>query len=543
MPLQNTVEIKPANIIQDKFIPATIQESFANIFKKFRENKVDPSDFWATLGRQDNGTISQAWTGSIVCSTVGSNSFTNRGRQIREEAEQLAALYGGPNPDSRVVTEKFISLRNLRFTINDVRARMMRLTVSLNPGEHALVFLQHTDLNDTKYDDGLFEYLFPEKEELMAGRKLVTYFFEMPAEAAAGQFQTVIKALCYKSPVSVNMAEADAQAEIRDKDTKYAVQLFKTDTNNFRELSEAEVTTEVQRDKKTLLLIHGTFSTTEGSYGFLYDVPGAEPMNTDRNWLKQQILSKKYEQVIGFDHPSVVDSPGENAAKLISLLAPGGKFTKTVDIITTSRGGLVGKNLVNDKQQTVMTIERVATVACANGVQWMTTGEGVGRIVGVIRKATVGPVAKSALVLVQLGIKIFLNQPGLKAMKKGEPSLVALLNDKPANPDMRYLPLCGNYDPKNTAHPAGWRIFDLLLDAALHNKNHDWVVETDFQVIMPDGFVAYQQPISYYRGIMMDTTHTRYFFDPMNTLAKKRILYYLHDDSDVRAAKTLPADF
>jgi hypothetical protein len=40
----------------------------------------------------------------------------------------------------------------------------------------------------------------------------------------------------------------------------------------------------------------------------------------------------------------------------------------------------------------------------------------------------------------------------------------------------------------------------------------------------------------------MDTTHLRYFYDPMNTKAKTRISYYLHD-ADVKSAKNLPADF
>jgi hypothetical protein len=40
----------------------------------------------------------------------------------------------------------------------------------------------------------------------------------------------------------------------------------------------------------------------------------------------------------------------------------------------------------------------------------------------------------------------------------------------------------------------------------------------------------------------MDTTHLRYFYDPMNTKAKTRIMYFLHD-ADVVSAKVLPSDF
>jgi hypothetical protein len=541
MPLQNTIAVKPANIIDDKFIPLTDQDSFGILFKKWFKKNATPEDFWGTLGRQDNGSISGAWTGQIVCSKQGNNSFTTRGLQIREEAKKLAELYSDQNPpDLSTVYEKFIALKDLRFTINDPRARMMRLTVTLKKDEHALMFLQHTDVKDTTSQGGVFQYVLPEKQEDPAQARFLTYFFELPQASADGQFQTVIKVLTFKSNLSLASSDADVQKKLEANDTKYAIQLFRPATNSFEQLNDATILSEIKRDKKTLLLLHGTFSSTEGSYGFLYQSKDV-PADTDCGWLKNVILSKKYEQVIGFDHPTVKDSPQKNAATLFSMLAPGGSFTQPVDIITTSRGGLVGKCVINTAQN-IMKIERAATVACANGVQWMTTGESVGKIMGLLRMTSVNPLAKSFWLMAQLGVKFFLSQDGLNAMRKDSALLTPILEGKPFNKDMRYMPLCGSY-LFNGAHPAGWRYFDLLLDVMMKNKNHDWVVETDFQVLMPDGYIAYQQPASFFRGKAMDTTHTRYFFDPMNKLAKKRIAYYLHDTDDVKAVKQLPADF
>jgi len=77
----------------------------------------------------------------------------------------------------------------------------------------------------------------------------------------------------------------------------------------------------------------------------------------------------------------------------------------------------------------------------------------------------------------------------------------------------------------------------------MKDGKHDWVVETDYQVIMPAGFYAYQQTSHTYKSKAMDTTHLLYFYDPMNKKAKSRIMYYFHDNDDVRAMKNLPADF
>src|SRR6185436_7621544 len=135
MPLQNTIAIKNSNIIKDTYVPITDQDTIGLVIKKIFEKNATPSDFWATLGRQDNGSISNSWSGNIVCSKVGNNSFTNRGRQIREQAEQLCALYSDQTPDVTTVYEKFIALKDLNLG-TDPASRKVQLTVTLNQGEH-----------------------------------------------------------------------------------------------------------------------------------------------------------------------------------------------------------------------------------------------------------------------------------------------------------------------------------------------------------------------------------------------------------------------
>ncbi|MEO5643509.1 MAG: hypothetical protein ABIQ40_05620, partial [Bacteroidia bacterium] len=61
MPLQNTVAVKRNNTIRDLYLPVTDQDSLGIVIKKLLEKKADTSDFWATLGRQDNASITKSW--------------------------------------------------------------------------------------------------------------------------------------------------------------------------------------------------------------------------------------------------------------------------------------------------------------------------------------------------------------------------------------------------------------------------------------------------------------------------------------------------
>jgi hypothetical protein len=540
MPLQNTIAIKRNNTIRDQYLPVTDQDSLGIVIRKLLEKKADTSDFWATLGRQDNGSVSNAWSGSIVCSKVGNNSFTNRGRQIQQEALTLASLYGGPQPDVTTVTEKFISLKDLSFS-NDPASRQMRLTIMLNAGEHALTFLQHTDITDTTSQQGVFEYILPQTVDPVGKKDRITYLFEVPVNSVDGPFQTVIKVMTYKSDITLKSTVGDVKDKLRSLDNPYGIKLFDAATNKFVPVADQDIAVKIDKNKKTLLFIHGTISSIQKSYADLYDSGNERTKTTKADWIQKDILGgKKYEQVIGFDHPSIVDSPQQNADKLFSLLAPVGSFTKTVDVITSSRGGLVGK-CVACQQQNIFVVERVATVACANGVELLTTGKNLGKMLGLLRIIDQEPVSKAALLLAQLVINVALAQPGIKIMSKDNDDLKTLRVKPPYNNQTRYFPLCGDYKLSGK-HPLGWKFADVLLSGLMKDGHHDWVVETDFQVIMPAGYYAYQQPSSTFRNLTMDTTHLRYFYDPMNTKAKTRISYYLHD-ADVISAKTLPADF
>ncbi len=81
--------------------------------------------------------------------------------------------------------------------------------------------------------------------------------------------------------------------------------------------------------KPVLLFIHGTFSSVENGFGSL--LPEV--------WAK---LQEKYgEQIFGFNHRTLSESPVQNALELVEKLPERAKL----DLVTHSRGGLIGELL------------------------------------------------------------------------------------------------------------------------------------------------------------------------------------------------------
>lgn len=97
----------------------------------------------------------------------------------------------------------------------------------------------------------------------------------------------------------------------------------------------------LSKDKaaRILLFVHGTFSSTLGSYASL------AATDEGRAFLDNAISS--YDAVIGFDHPTLSCDPMENATDLLNRLSAATLAAPpTIDIVCYSRGGLVARSLV-----------------------------------------------------------------------------------------------------------------------------------------------------------------------------------------------------
>ena len=89
--------------------------------------------------------------------------------------------------------------------------------------------------------------------------------------------------------------------------------------------------TKLDNKSPILLFIHGTASSTEGSFLGLWE---------DNSKLLTR-LHGRYQQVCAFEHRTLTVSPVKNAIALVQSLPPGA----TLHVVTHSRGGLVGEVL------------------------------------------------------------------------------------------------------------------------------------------------------------------------------------------------------
>lgn len=93
------------------------------------------------------------------------------------------------------------------------------------------------------------------------------------------------------------------------------------------------------RSARVLLFVHGTFSSTIGSFGGL----GATP------WGRSFLTAARanYDTVIGFDHATLGEAPQANAADLLQRLqARPSQHPPCIDAISYSRGGIVLRSLL-----------------------------------------------------------------------------------------------------------------------------------------------------------------------------------------------------
>ena len=112
------------------------------------------------------------------------------------------------------------------------------------------------------------------------------------------------------------------------------------DATQWRRIGNINELTLPKNDAARILLwVHGTFSSTQGSFGALTTT------DSGRELLRR--AREQYDAVIGFDHLTLAEDPHENAVDLVERL---GRFERPmkIDAITYSRGGLVFRSMVEE---------------------------------------------------------------------------------------------------------------------------------------------------------------------------------------------------
>lgn len=490
-----------------------------NRISKKTETKVN--DFWGTLGYANDLAID--WGGYINVSSFGNKDFAG---VVSQEVEFITQCY--PNlKRSKSITERYIDLRNLEIPFPDVflleEIPKLRLDVMLGKDEGAIVFYQNNrNSNKANY----VEYIQPQPTDSSNSvdqRDRLKYIFEaipkyeiVPVDDMPNLFKLgvnrinepfIIKVITFKRPVEL-AAEGEltshdvvtsAHNQIAKGIVKYKYQkphnllVFSRSKNQFV-LARAN---DIKTDKRTLLLIHGTFSDTHGSFGDLY-----KKKNSVLSELSDSKYKNHYEQIIAFDHPTLFMGAQDNIDELFKCMnvLNIGSFKSEVDVMGTSQGGLLVQYLANLNQDRIK-VGKAVLIASANGVGYLSAGEHISMFLSVLRKVMVRT-GKAHLAMVsalaQHSIDFLLKQPGIQIMTPNHDRLNEIICKTPVSKQTSYLPLIDAYDKSIVS--ARFRVIERLkrLGAEiiyagtkpfLGNPN-DWVVGTKNQFLVPSTHCA-----------------------------------------------------
>lgn len=513
------------------------EESINKIKEKVQGNigrKIQPA--WATLGWLDDSEFEPE--GKVEFSMNG--NLNSKSKVTRKEIEYIYSFNKLLDGDNEFVKERYINFDEVNFGLDQREWKVdelpkLRLTLFMNKGEGAIVYYQHSDRDKYKDSDNEeesdvnadVEYILPQEAE--TGRDRLTY--HIPIIPGAVQEVTdkpgyikilkkdpetsfIIKILTFKRKIKSDEGLIREAIKSLNTDTivqegahrlfgekKYKLHKFDVASNTFDPITHFDI----DFDKKTLLLIHGTFSTIEGSYGGTY-LSKYSPVNVV---LQDLINSGQYEQILGFDHPTITHGAVENVEKLYKMLG-NNKFTKRVNLMGTSRGALVCKQLANDSNNIHFEIEKILTFSGANGVGYFTAGDLAVKFLSIWKK-TGGPVGKVIAVFAQFSLTRFLKMPGCQVMTIGSNSLNAILNKDPKNDFTIYQ--CVGADWNRKLYRSRWkRLPAVLLDATLKivlGLKHDWVVNTKNQLIAPSGYKKRDMRITAVHTRILEVGHVR----------------------------------
>jgi hypothetical protein len=296
------------------------------------------------------------------------------------------------------------------------------------------------------------------------------------------------------------------------------------------------------RAARVLLMVHGTFSSTLGSFGSL----GA--IDEGKAFFKAAF--RDYDIIIGWDHRTLSVTPLDNAKDLLAWFeAQTWKKPPVIDAVAFSRGGLVLRSLV----ETLLPgskfkgkIRRAVFVACTNGgtelarpANWKRFADtyinvaaagvrGLALIPGFTSGANILSEAirgVGGLVKVLANVAVDDNAiPGLAAMNPAGPFVTGLNTEQPGQPapaDVWYGAITSNFDPDKAALagntqeiPPGLllKLADKGADA-LQGKPNDLVVHVEAMTqIDPDVGAYVREKLDY--GTNGTVHHCRYFHEP-----------------------------
>lgn len=294
------------------------------------------------------------------------------------------------------------------------------------------------------------------------------------------------------------------------------------------------------RPARVLLLVHGTFSSTVGSFGALAGLPEG------RAFLEAAL--GRYDLVLGYDHPTLSVLPSENAGALARRLeAIPFAVPPEVDAVSFSRGGLVLRSLVEQVlpgAQLELQLRRAIFVACTNGGtelanadNWHRFADRYTNLAAAGARAaallpgftSAGIMLASAIRGVGVLVKVLATSaltdgaiPGLAAMQPDGEFVREINREQPGQPTPEqafYCAITSDFDPDQAVAdpevmPPGLllKLADKATDA-LYGKPNDLVVHVESMTQIDPSVGAYIREVFRY-GTNSTVHHCNYFSQP-----------------------------
>lgn len=500
------------------------------------EKSIALNNIWATLGWENDSKFTPS--GELQFSKEGnwdegqysqSDKRRKDNKLTMEEVKNLREMH----PDLKIkrkgsIIERFINFDEVNFTLpsqfNPVDLPRLRLTLHLAHDEGAVVYYQHSKRNEYNDEDAISEYVFCEND---SDDKKHTYFvpiepkYELiPVDPKKGIFKQsdrltglsfIIKVLVFKKKKRAQKQRFVDIEEHLSKNgkkigvKKYQLLLFDVNKNaackNCGDVKKKKENKEqllksfdqiiklgqIDNKKKTLFLIHGTFVDTVTSFEDLICRNANQP-----SALENIIRSKKIEQIIAFDHPTVLADAKMNVEwlerKLASLKV---KFEKPVSILTSSRGGMVGEYMVvyPTLKPYIPEIDKLLMFSPGNGCGYFDVAKRFAKGANAMRVVSPGS-SKFLMSLTQFAVGSILELPGFKMMTKDSPTYNDILKNKTtAYPNTQIINIISDWD--KTLIPDD-KVFKRVICTCLDKfivgalgEQHDWVIGVNAQVLKP----------------------------------------------------------
>ena len=236
-------------------------------------------------------------------------------------------------------------------TLGVSNLRVYSLTAERGTGGEAfLETLQDGDVVEVELENGLRFWTSPKalRDEVFAELGVTrgaNEVFEIPAQipsvgADRGLGSLVIKVLRFFTPTIETVAAAELARKVEKgglEGGKGETRLYRCVTKDGELTLEAVDAGQIPTDKTALLLLHGTGSSTRGSFGELWNDKGSDWARRD-SWLK---LLGAYDTVLALEHCTLTENPVQNLLVLLDTLPAG----LALHVMSHSRGGMVGELL------------------------------------------------------------------------------------------------------------------------------------------------------------------------------------------------------